>query len=56
MPLNINVGLSRKASENYQSSGVSINLTAELDSSLLSRPTELQHEIEALYQQAGSKQ
>jgi len=52
MPLTINVGLSRKASENYQSSGTSINLTAELDQSLLARPDELQHQIGALYQQA----
>jgi hypothetical protein len=38
MPLTISVGLSRKASENYQSTGVSINITAELDQSLLARP------------------
>ena len=31
MPLSINVGLSRKASRDYQSTGVSINVTAELD-------------------------
>ena len=29
MPLSINVGLSRKASRDYQSTGVSINVTAE---------------------------
>ncbi len=34
MPLSINVGLSRKASRDYQSTGVSINVTAELDQAL----------------------
>jgi len=31
LPLTVNVGLSRKASKDYQSTGASINLTAELD-------------------------
>jgi hypothetical protein len=52
MPLSINVGLSRKASRDFQSTGVSINLTAELDQSLLSRPDELQQQIGNLYDQA----
>jgi hypothetical protein len=52
MPLTINVGLSRKASENYQSQGVSINLSAELDQSLLADPRRLQREITGLYEQA----
>lgn len=52
MPLTINVGLSRKRSENYQSDGVSLNLTAELDQSLLARPDELQQQIDGLYRQA----
>jgi hypothetical protein len=52
MPLTINVGLSRKASKDYQSSGTSINLTAELDQLLLARPDELQRQIGDLYQQA----
>jgi hypothetical protein len=52
MPLTINVGLSRKASKDYQSSGVSINVTAELDQSLLARPDQLQDEIDRLYDQA----
>jgi hypothetical protein len=52
MPLSINVGLSRKASKNYQSTGVSINLTAELDQSLLARPEELQRQIGDLYFQS----
>ena len=52
MPLSINVGLSRKASKDYQSSGVSINVTAELDQSLLAKPDELQHQIDNLYAQA----
>ena len=52
MPLSINVGLSRKASRDYQSQGQSINVTAELDQSLLARPAELQQQIAGLYQQA----
>jgi hypothetical protein len=52
MPLSINVGLSRKASRDYQSTGVSINVTAELDATLLANPDELQHQIENLYNQA----
>lgn len=52
MPLSINVGLSRKASRDYQSTGVSINVTAELDQTLLARPDELQGEIDHLYYQA----
>lgn len=52
MPLSVNVGLSRKASKDYQSTGYSINVTAELDQSLLARPEELQLQIDALYQQA----
>jgi hypothetical protein len=52
MPLSINVGLSRKASRDYQSQGHSINVTAELDQSLLARPGELQAQIADLYHQA----
>ena len=52
MPLSINVGLSRKASKDYQSTGYSINVTAELDQSLLARPEELQTQVANLYQQA----
>ena len=52
MPLSINVGLSRKASKDYQSTGVSINVTAELDQALLAKPDELQRQIGDLYCQA----
>ena len=52
MPLSMNVGLSRKASKDYQSTGVSINVTAELDQTLLAKPDELQGEIDRLYYQA----
>jgi hypothetical protein len=52
MPLSINVGLSRKASKDYQSTGVSINVTAELDQSLLTKPNELQQQVANLYFQA----
>ena len=53
MPLAISVGLSRKASRNYQSAGISINVTAELDQALLAKPQELQHQIADLYHQAA---
>jgi len=36
----------------YQSTGVSINVTAELDSALLLKPGELQQQIDSLYAQA----
>ena len=52
MPLSINVGLSRKASKDYLSTGYSVNVTAELDQSLLARPDELQAQIDGLYAQA----
>lgn len=51
MPISINVGLSRKASKDYQSTGVSINLTTELDQSLLAKPDELQAQIDGLFAQ-----
>ncbi len=49
MPLSINVGLSRKASRDYQSTGTSINIVAELDSALLGKPEELQQAMDQLY-------
>ena len=52
MPLTVNVGLNRKASRDFQSAGVSINLAAELDMGLLADPPRLQHEIEKVYMQA----
>jgi hypothetical protein len=52
MPLTVNVGLNRKASRDFQSAGVSINLAAELEMGLLSDPHRLQHEIEKVYAQA----
>jgi len=45
MPLVVNVGLNRKASRDYQSAGVSINLSAELDSGLINDPARLQAEV-----------
>jgi len=50
--MSVNVGLSRKASRDYQSTGVSINVTAELDSALLAKPAELQQQVDQLYRQA----
>lgn len=52
MPLTLNIGLSRKTSQNYNSEGASINLTAELEQALLNRPDELQVRIAALYREA----
>lgn len=52
MPLSINVGLSRKASKDYQSTGISLNITAELDQALLAKPAELQAQVSNLYAQA----
>ena len=52
MPLSINVGLSRKASKDYQSTGTSINIVAELDATLLAKPEEMQRQIDGLFQQA----
>jgi len=52
MPFIINVGVSRKASKDYQSTGYSLNLTAELDSGLLADSNRLQNEIERIYSQA----
>ena len=52
MPLVVNIGVSRKASENYQSAGVSLNLSAELDQALLAKPNDLHAQIARLYQLA----
>src|ERR1035437_192993 len=52
MPLSIRVGLSRKASKDFQSTGVSIDVSAELDQALLARPDDLQMQVANLYQQA----
>ncbi len=52
MPLLINVGLNRKASKDFQSVGVSLNLTAELDQALLTDAPRLQSEIDRIYGQA----
>ena len=52
MPLVVNVGLNRKASRDYQSTGFSINLSAELDSGLINDAGRLQAEIAKIYAQA----
>ena len=52
MPPSINVGLSRNASKDYQSTRVSINVTAELDQALLARSDQLQEQIRDMYAQA----
>lgn len=53
MPLTINVGLSRKLSQDFNSVGVSINVTVELDQGLLARPQDLQRQIGELYREAN---
>ncbi len=52
MPMTVNVGLSRKRSANYNSDGVTISLSAELDQALLTQPSRLQGEVAKLYTQA----
>ena len=52
MPITINVGLSKKASKNFNSEGASINLVAELDAGLMHRHDQLQAKIDELYDQA----
>lgn len=54
MPLTINVGLSKKVSKDYNSKGASINITAELGQSLLTKPEKLQAAVDGLYKQAES--
>jgi len=50
--LTINVGIARKESKNFNSTGCSINLIAELDSALLCDTYRLQSEIQRIYAQA----
>ena len=52
MPLQISVSLSKKTSENFNSQGCSVSLSAELDQTLLTRPDELQQAIAELNEQA----
>jgi hypothetical protein len=54
VPLAICVSLSKKSSRNYQSRGVALSLTSELDPALLSRPGDLQAQIDALYMQVAA--
>ena len=50
MPLNLNVGLSKKMGEpNYGSRGASVNLELEVDTMLVNRPAELQDRIRQLF-------
>lgn len=52
MPLTVTASLSRKASRDFQSSGTSITLSAEVDGSLITKPEELQREIARVFDQA----
>ena len=44
----VNLGLSRRASKNYPSAGVSLNWSAELDLALLTIPNELHTQMGCL--------
>ena len=51
MPLKLNVGASRKVTDNnYGSRGASINLEIELDTTLVTDPPKLQEKIRHLFQ------
>jgi hypothetical protein len=53
MPLKLNVGASRKVTDNnYGSRGASVNLEMELDTNLVSDPPKLQEKIRHLFQVA----
>lgn len=52
MPMQLTVTRNRKTSENYNSEGYGVSLTVELDQGLLTRPTDLQDRIAALYREA----
>ena len=54
MPMQLTISRNRKQSENYNSQGYGVSLTIELDQSLLTRPGDLQHAIDELYQEADS--
>src|SRR5262245_16975493 len=50
MPLKLNVGASRKVTDNnYGSRGASVNLELEVDASLAAEPGKLQEEIRRLF-------
>ena len=50
MPLKLNVGASKKVTDNnYGSRGASINLEVKIDSALLAEPVKLQERIRQLY-------
>ena len=50
MPLRLNVGASRKVTDNnYGSRGASVNLELELDTSLVAEPQKLQERIRDLF-------
>jgi hypothetical protein len=53
MPLKLNVGASRKVTDNnYGSRGASVNLEMELDTTLVTDPPKLQEKIRHLFQVA----
>lgn len=54
MPMQLTVTRNRKTSENYNSEGYGVSLTVELDQSLLSKPRDLQQQIDQLYREADN--
>jgi hypothetical protein len=53
MPVNVNVGFSRKVGEpNYGSRGASVHLEVELDGGALNDPERLRTEIETIFERA----
>jgi hypothetical protein len=55
MPLKLNIGASRKVTDNnYGSRGASVNLEIELDTALVADPPKLQAKIRRLFQLVGT--
>jgi hypothetical protein len=50
MPLILNVGSSRKASKDYNSTGVDLHLTAELPNDVVSQPEQIATAVNDLYE------
>ena len=53
MPLKINVGVSRKVSQDYQSTGFSLNIDAELPANLIDNPDAMAEQSSHLFQLAN---
>ena len=53
MPLKINVGLSRKVSQDYQSKGFSLNIEGELAASVIDDPDAMSTSVDQLFELAN---